>query len=125
VEAEGRRLEWVRRITNQIPDARMHLVRYYRAYANRSRMLYRDEEGEVEVMPSGAESPGGGGRVSRASWARLLKRVFDIDLACPRCGAQMRVVSFLTDPEVVDRVLAHVREEEVELLFDPRAPPAA
>jgi hypothetical protein len=118
-------LEWVRRITNQIPDARMHLVRYYRAYANRSRMLYRDEEGEVEVMPSGAESPGGGGRVSRASWARLLKRVFDIDLACPRCGAQMRVVSFLTDPEVVDRVLAHVREEEVELLFDPRAPPAA
>jgi hypothetical protein len=35
------------------------------------------------------------------------------------------VVSVLTDPEVVDRVLEHMREEEVELLFDARAPPAA
>jgi hypothetical protein len=116
-------LEWVRRLTNQIPDARMHLVRYYAAYANRSRRLYRGEDGEVEVEASGVE--GSVRRPSRASWARLLKRVFEVDLVCPRCGGQMVVLSFLTDPEVVDRVLAHVREEEVELLFDPRAPPAA
>jgi hypothetical protein len=48
-----------------------------------------------------------------------------VDLTCPRCGAALDVVSFLTEPEVVDRILRHVRENEVELLFDARAPPAA
>ena len=108
-----------------IPDARIHLVRYDAAHANRSRKLYRDGDGEVEMGSCEAEVSGGAGRARRASWARLLKRVFDVDLVCPRCGTQMGVVSFLMDPEVVDRVLAHVREQEVELLFDPRAPPAA
>jgi hypothetical protein len=35
------------------------------------------------------------------------------------------VVSFITEPETIDRILAHVRDEEVDLLFDGRAPPAA
>ncbi len=78
-------VEWVRRMTNQIPDARMHLVRYYAAYANRSRKRYRSGHGEVEVEASRAE--GALGRASRASWARLLKRVFGVDLVCPPCRA--------------------------------------
>jgi hypothetical protein len=35
------------------------------------------------------------------------------------------VVSFITVPEIIDHILAHVREEGTELLFDARAPPAA
>ena len=116
-------VEWVRRMTNQIPDARMHLVRYYAAYANRSRRLYRSGDSEVEVEASRAEGPAG--RASRASWARLLKRVFGIDLVCPVCGVDLAVVSFITEPETIDRILAHVRDEGVDLLFDARAPPAA
>ena len=118
-------LEWLRRLTHHIPDARMHLVRYYGAYANRARERYRvasevpcGQDDEDEEIPEAM-------RRRRRSWARLLKLVFEVDLLCPRCGAQLAVVSVLTDPQVVDRVLAHVREEEVELLFDPRAPPAA
>jgi hypothetical protein len=118
-------LEVVRRLTNQIPDARIHLVRYHGAYSNRSRRLYRDADGELEVEPGGAEASGGVSRARRASWARLLKRVFDVDLVCPRCGTPLAVVSFVQYPEVVDRILRHVREEEVELLFEARAPPAA
>lgn len=66
----------------------MHLVRDYGADANRSRKRYRDEDGEVEVDACGAEVSGGAGRASRASWARPHKRVFDVDLVCPRCGAR-------------------------------------
>ena len=45
-------LEWMRRITNQIPAKGTHLVRYFGAYANRVRKLYRAEDGEVTVRSS-------------------------------------------------------------------------
>ena len=116
-------LEWIRRITNQIPAPRSHLVRYYGAYANRCRARYRAEEGE-SVAPED-ESEVREPRQSRASWARLLRRVFEVELTCPRCGVDLSVVSFITEPETIDRILAHVRDEDVDLLFDARAPPAA
>ncbi len=116
-------LEWIRRITNQIPDPRSHLVRYYGAYANRCRAKYRAEEGKAGIREEereASERP-----KSRASWARLLRRVFEVELTCPVCGIDLTVVSFITEPETIDRILAHVRDEDVDLLFDARAPPAA
>ena len=99
----------------------MHLVRYYGAYANRCRAEYRapEEEAGTALVEEPAHRP------SRASWARLLRKVFEIELTCPRCGADLAIVSFITEPEIVDRILAHVQEEGTELLFDARAPPAA
>ena len=45
----------------------------------------------------------------RLSWAQLLARVFLIDvLHCPHCGGRRRIVSFLTDPQVVRRILTHL-----------------
>jgi hypothetical protein len=121
-------LEWLRRLTNQIPEPRTHQVRYYGAYANRVRRRYRGEAGEVAVRP-----PKDGDDVSlpksRASWARLLRMVFEVDpLTCQRCGAGLRVIAVITTPALVDRLLRHVREkgaEEVGDSFDARAPPAA
>lgn len=40
----------------------------------------------------------------------LIKRVYEVDpLACPACGAQMRVISFIGPPQeaVVKRILKH------------------
>ncbi len=116
-------LEWIRRITNQIPEPRSHLVRYYGAYANRCRAKFRAEEGKAGIREDASEAPEG--RKSRASWARLLRRVFEVELTCPRCGVDLAVVSIITEPETIDRILAHVRDEDVDLLFDARAPPAA
>ena len=45
-------------------------------------------------------------------------------LVC-RCGARMRIVSFITDPRVVDRILRH-RESgrcKAQDPFEPRVPP--
>ena len=45
----------------------------------------------------------------RLSWAALLARIFFVDvLWCPRCGGRRRIVSFLTDPAVVRRILTHL-----------------
>ncbi len=43
------------------------------------------------------------------SWAQLLHRVFFLDaFLCHHCGSQMKVLSILTDPRVVGRILGHL-----------------
>jgi hypothetical protein len=43
-------------------------------------------------------------------WAQLLRRVFHVDaLRCPQCSSSLVVLAFLTDPEVVTKLLLHLR----------------
>jgi len=38
-------------------------------------------------------------REAKKRWAELLRRIFEVDpLASPRCGDEMRMVSFFTEP---------------------------
>ena len=56
----------------------------------------------------------------RLSWARLLKRVFEIDLEhCPNCGGELKIitVAILKQP-VIKKILTH-------LGLQARAPPRA
>jgi hypothetical protein len=54
----------------------------------------------------------------RISWARLLKRVFDIDLQrCPHCGAgELKIIAAVLERPVIEKILAH-------LGLDPQPPP--
>ncbi len=46
---------------------------------------------------------------SRISWARLLKRVFNIDLeACHLCSGKMKIIAVIEEPEVVKKILYHL-----------------
>ena len=41
--------------------------------------------------------------------ARLLKRVFDIDIEhCPNCGGRLKIIAAIEDPPVILRILAHL-----------------
>jgi hypothetical protein len=44
----------------------------------------------------------------RRPWHELLKRVFDLDLVCGRCGARMHHISHIDDPQVIDKILGHL-----------------
>ncbi len=45
----------------------------------------------------------------RYSWAELMRRVHRIDvLICQHCGGPRRVLAFLTDPAVIERILSHL-----------------
>jgi hypothetical protein len=53
------------------------------------------------------------------SWARLLKRVFDIDIDhCPNCSGTLKIIAAIEDPPVIVRILTH-------LGLPTRAPPRA
>ena len=44
-----------------------------------------------------------------SAWARFIQKVYEVDpLECPKCGAGMRVIAFITDPAVVRRILEHL-----------------
>jgi hypothetical protein len=45
-------------------------------------------------------------RRRRLSWAQLLKRVFDIDLECPRCHSRELCLTAVTDPKAIRAVVA-------------------
>ena len=41
--------------------------------------------------------------------ARLLKRVFEIDLEhCPDCGGELRFIAALLEAAVIERILTHL-----------------
>jgi hypothetical protein len=44
----------------------------------------------------------------RMSWARLLKRVFDIDMEhCPHCSGNLKIIAAIEDPTVIAKILTH------------------
>ena len=46
---------------------------------------------------------------SRMLWARLLARIYEVlPLLCPVCGGEMKVISFITLPSTVQRILLHL-----------------
>ena len=39
----------------------------------------------------------------------MLRRIFEVDpLTCTNCGGQMKVITFITDPPVVRKILSHL-----------------
>ncbi len=65
------------------------------------------------------------------TWAQRLKRVFSVDIeVCGRCGGSVRVIvdasnRCIEDQEIIDRILAHLRDREQDIptlpLLLPRA----
>ena len=49
-------------------------------------------------------------RIPRKGWAEMIKKVYEVDpLICPDCEGEMRIISFLTDWAVVDRIIKHLQ----------------
>ena len=109
--------EFVARVLVQIPDPKRHLVRYYGAYSNRARGQRRKTESQLQGNSSGEAQepvpPPPERAALRRRWANLIRRVYEVDpLVCPRCGAKMQVIGFITEPRVIRRILDHLRKRD-------------
>ena len=72
-----------------------------------------------EVAPAECEPNCAHHRPVRLSWAKLLKRVFDLDLEhCPNCGGELRIIAAIQEQPVIEKILTH-------LGLQARAPPRA
>jgi hypothetical protein len=46
---------------------------------------------------------------SRISWAKLLKRVFNIDVEiCSSCGGKNKIIAAIENPSVIKKILKHL-----------------
>ncbi len=105
-------LEFLARLVTHIPNKHQVMTRYYGWYANRPRGVRRKataadvETASIEV----AEREALPLREARRRWAELLRRIYEVDpLTCPACGGAMRILAFLTERAVIDRILEHLR----------------
>ena len=99
-------LEFVARVTSHIPDKGQVMVRYYGLYANAHRGKVREASRiPVALGMIGEEFP----RLPSKGWAEMIRKVYEVDpMICPRCGGRMKIVAFLTDYSVVDRIIRHL-----------------
>jgi len=45
----------------------------------------------------------------RRNWARLIQKIYEVDpLLCPRCFSEMRIISVIEDPDVMEKILKHL-----------------
>ena len=100
-------LEFIARVTSHIPDKGQVMVRYYGLYANAHRGKIRKAsltafplrivEDELRRLPS-------------KGWAAMIRKVYEVDpMLCPKCGGAMKVLAFLTNFSVVDRIIDHLK----------------
>lgn len=119
-------LDFIHAVTAQIPDRGQHLTRAYGFYSHRARgararAVSQPIEEEREQAPENPQPAS----ASRASWARLMRRILEIDpLLCIRCGAPMKIIAFLTEPDVVHKIVRHIENGGGDDPFEARAPPA-
>ncbi len=116
-------LEFMQRLAALVPRPRLNLIRFHGVLAPNAKL-------RSEIIPGGSENsndtpddPGGAPHQSapaRMSWARLLKRVFGIDLEhCPHCGGTLKIIAAIEDPSVITRILTHLG---LPIRAPPRAP---
>ena len=109
------------------------MTRYWGFYANAARGKRRkkaDEGEQASPGPGREEADHDFTRQARLSWAKLIRRVYEIDpLLCPFCGGEMKILALITDfatarairrslklPAQEPEPLAHGPPHELELL---------
>jgi len=61
-----------------------------------------------------------GAKIPRRGWAEMIRKVYEVSpLICPKCQGEMRIIAFITDYPVVDRIINHLK-----LTFVAEKPPA-
>jgi len=100
----------VQRLAALVLRPRLHLIRFHGVLAPNAKLrreiIPSPPEPAIEPStdPAHAQSA-----PARMSLARLLKRVFGIDIEhCPNCGGALKIMAAIEDPPVIVIILAHL-----------------
>ncbi len=118
-------LEFMQRLAALVP--RLHLIRFHGVLAPNAKLRpLVVPQGPLALEEPTTEAAAAAecvvqtvqARPQRIGWARLLKRVFDIDMQhCPHCGAgELKIIAAILERPVIEKILTH-------LGLDPQPPP--
>ena len=69
----------------------------------------KPEPAAQEAKPAEREANCAHHRPVRLSWAKLLKRVFDLDLEhCPSCSGELKIIAAIRERPVIEKILLHL-----------------
>jgi hypothetical protein len=95
-----------------VPRPRLNLIRFYGVLAPNAKLR---AEIILDGKKSKSKSSGDNDDVPqsttsvRISWARLLKRVFDIDIEqCPHCGGTLKIIAAILESTAITKILDHL-----------------
>jgi hypothetical protein len=121
-------LEFMQRLAALVPRPRLHLIRFHGVLAPNAKLralvvpqvVPQEPEPPAQAAPlAECEATCAHHRPVRLSWAKLLKRVFEIDMAhCPNCGGELKIIAAIMEQPVIEKILTH-------LGLQARAPPRA
>jgi uncharacterized protein (DUF983 family) len=120
-------LEFMQRLAALVPRPRLHLIRFHGVLAPNAKLrsLVVPQEPPAQAQAATEAAVAADCEVEpvqapphRMNWARLLKRVFDIDMQhCPNCGSgELRIIAAILERPVIEKILTH-------LGLDPQPPP--
>jgi hypothetical protein len=128
-------LELLEKLSAIIPRPRVHLTRFHGILAphdkHRKQVVPKAEQAvsvaqsEIAVLTLQQQLLEKKKKQQRMSWARLLKRVFNIDVeTCGACGGKMKIIAAVEDPQVIKKILDHLGLPSTPPLAKPaRGPP--
>ena len=97
-------LEFIARVTSHIPNKGQVMVRYYGLYANAHRGKVKKASRPLHIVEEELR------RIPSKGWAAMIRKVYEVDpMTCPKCGGTMKVIAFITDFSVVDRIISHLK----------------
>ena len=102
----------MQRLAALVPRPRLNLIRFHGVLAPNAKL-------RPEIIPSqpltdtvssdASDDAPYHSPAARMSWARLLKRVCDIDVErCPHCGGTLKIIAAIEEPSVITKILAHL-----------------
>jgi len=113
-------LEFLEKLSSLVPPPRIHLTRFHGILAPHSKFRHLvvpqiveekvEEDTNLEKpLEVQDEDTDDGAKQKRISWAKLLSRVFALDMGnCDHCGGEMRAISAVIKQEVVVKILTHL-----------------
>jgi hypothetical protein len=87
---------------------------------------------EVEIIDVSDYQPK---RIASKTWRECIKKIWEADpLRCPKCGGEMKIISFITDSKTIRKILEHLdlwtevpsrappplnQESQAEVVYEP------
>jgi hypothetical protein len=108
-------LDFIARLAALVPMPRVNLTRFHGVFAPNSSYrarvtpARRGRSSPHTARTDRVEAPTPAERRAAMTWAQRLKRVFGIDIqTCAACGGAVRIIACIEDPEVIEKILAHL-----------------
>ena len=126
-------LDFISRLVALVPRPRVNLTRFHGVFAPNSKYRARVTPARrgkhKKCHPADKADQTPAEKRASMTWARRLKRVFDVDIeTCSECSGDVRIIASIEDPAVIQKILAYLdntaSSAAAALLPDCRASPS-